>query len=50
MWCQCHESVKQKLGRECYCYKEHKLLTNKIDNLEYFKYKNGFGQYVAHSP
>jgi hypothetical protein len=49
-WCQCGQCVKQKTDDECYCCKEHELITEKMDGIECFTNKTDIDQYVAHRP
>ncbi len=49
-WCECGRCVKQKTDDECFCCTEHKLIVDKMDNIECICEKEGISEYIAHRP
>ena len=50
MWCKCGHCLQQKTNNECFCCKEHELITGKFDGLDCITAKSGLDQYVVHRP
>ncbi len=49
-WCRCGHCTRQKTDDECYCCKEHELLSGRMDGLQCFTAKSDLQDYVAHRP
>ena len=49
-WCKCGHCLWQKTNNECFCCKEHELITGKLDGLDCITTKSGLDQYVVHRP
>lgn len=50
VWCKCGKCTVQKTDIECYCCKEHELLSDRMEGLTCFTLKDRLEEYIVHKP